>query len=83
MSAKDPFERSIREQFERNQRRTPAERMQALFDLLDTIETMRPQDVPACERRRTIQRWRRHEREQLVEQLRRLRIGAEEASDCA
>jgi hypothetical protein len=68
----DPFQRSILMQIEINRARTPAERFQALCDLLDTLSAMMPTDSEAIDRRRRVAAVRARDRENSHAQWRRL-----------
>jgi len=72
VASANSFERSIARQISLNQARSPAERLAALCDLLDTVRAMAPGDPAARERRRRALAVRQHDREQLRAQLRRL-----------
>ena len=66
------FDRSIREQIEINQARTPTERFDAFCDLLDAARSMAPMDEAARQRRLRVLAARRQERELRHDQWRRL-----------
>ena len=71
------FRESVRRQIAENAARTPDERMQALFDLLDTARAMAPTDPEAIQRRHRALRTRQENRERLREHFRRLIAAAQ------
>jgi hypothetical protein len=76
--AMNAMERSIEEQFEINRARTPTERMEVVYELLDFARWWVPRDPESVRRRQEI---REREREQRRETFRRWIADGQPSSD--